>query len=504
MKNNLKQISHQETGKMTNLLINIFVWPFKTIYHIISNLVIKLYKMNIKLAILIFFICLFIVSLPVLLVDVIIQYVNLIVKKDVTHKEKSTRNKYLELYINYYQKSVRNRVMFIYAVIIDMIKLIFTGIGNIFIWIYNLKFLSFLTKPLYKYVLQYVFNFVKKFVIDPLLYVKGLITLELYKKYYMKNKTDIHNVAHAYIYLSPALVLILIFLVFPLYNTFIMSFKVELNYLTGEYRGLGLNYYLDIFKIDPRYVERYGGTFQAMWQNTRGFWRPFFNTFIIVFVSVPISVLISLLIAVALNSIKKLQGFFQTIFFLPYVTNVIAIGMVFSMLFNQKYGLINLVTGLETNWMAPRADNLHILVSLMIYTIWSALPFKIMVFLSGIQGIDKQYYQAAQVDATSKFRVFWRITVPLLSPFILYITITSCIGAFKAYASVIAMFGDKAGPTGNYGAAGTIVWYVYGFLNNYGTPGNIARASAGSVILFIIILAFTYVQMKVSRKRVHY
>ncbi|QVK18578.1 sugar ABC transporter permease [Mycoplasmatota bacterium] len=500
MKSNLIQTSPQETGKMTNLLIKILVWPFKKIYHIITNLVINLYKLIVKLFRFIFFVSLFILSLPVLLVDIIIQVVNLFVKKDITFIEESTTNEYL----NFYQKSVRNPVMFIFAVIIDMIKMIFTGIGNIFFWIYNLKFLSFLTKPLYKYVLQYVFNFVKKFVINPLLYVKNLITLEPYKKYYMKNKTDIHDVAHAYIYLSPALVLILIFLVYPLYNTFIMSFKVDLNYLTGEYKGIGLNYYLDIFKIDPRYVERYGGTFQAMWQNTRGFWRPFFNTFIIVFVSVPISVLISLLIAVALNSIKKLQGFFQTIFFLPYVTNVIAIGMVFSMLFNQKYGLINLVTGLDTNWMAPKADNLHILISLMIYTIWSALPFKIMVFLSGIQGIDKQYYQAAQVDATSKFRVFWRITVPLLSPFILYITITSCIGAFKAYASVIAMFGDKAGPTGNYGAAGTIVWYVYGFLNNYGTPGNIARASAGSVILFMIILAFTYVQMKVSRKRVHY
>ncbi len=489
----------QETGGIFKAIMN---WVVEKIIHLGK----KILKIFIGITKLFLFTLLFLLSFPVFIIDILIKGIEVIIRKEVVSKI-PVNNKYIQSYIKFYNKKFKKTlviVVFIFSVAIEMIKLVITGIGNIFIWIYNLNFLSFITKPIYQYVLKYVFYFIKTFIIKPLSFVLNLIIPKVYKRYYKENKNDIYDAAHAYIYLTPALILILIFLIYPLYNTFIMSFKVKLNYLTGEYLGLGLNYYIDIFKVHPRYVERYGSVLKAIWNHKQGFWRPFINTFIIVFVSVPISVLISLLIAVFLNSIKKLQGFFQTIFFLPYVTNVIAIGMVFSMLFNQDHGLINVITQQSINWIGPGAEDFHIMFALMVYTIWSALPFKIMVFLAGIQGIDKQYYQAAKVDAANRFRVFRKITVPLLSPFILYITITSCIGAFKAYASVIAMFGNNAGPTGNYGAAGTFVWYIYNYLNNYGEPGNIARASAGSVILFLVILTFTYLQMKVSSKRVHY
>lgn len=299
---------------------------------------------------------------------------------------------------------------------------------------------------------------------------------------------DNKNNWKAYLYLGPALLLILLFIVYPLIRTFITSFMIDYNYMTGTFKGFGFDNYIEVIQ-------------------NKNFHRAIFNTAWIVFVSVPVSVIIALLISVALNSIKKLQGFYQTIFFLPYVTNVIAIGMVFSFLFHREFGLVNMMLGWiginPHNWVGPGASYGSALFALMFYTVWSALPFKIMVFLSGLQSIDKQYYQAAQIDATPKWKVFTKITVPLLSPMILYITITSFIGAFKAYATVVAMFGESAGPAGQARMLITIVWYVYDALQRT-QAGAISRAAAASVILFIIILLFTAFQMYVSKKRVHY
>lgn len=241
------------------------------------------------------------------------------------------------------------------------------------------------------------------------------------------------------------------------------------------------------------------------------FWKALRNTAIIVAVSVPLTVIIGLAIAVALNSIKRLRGFFQTIFFLPYVTNTIALGMVFATLFHQNYGLVNKLFGTigfawingTTSTGTTNVTFWSALVVLVAYTVWDGLAFKIIVFLSGLQSIDKQYYQAAQIDATPKWRVFTKITVPLLSPMILYITITSFIGAFKAYSSVIAIFG-----TGTYGPAGesnlmiTVVGYIYDKMEVGGTPYG--TAAAASLILFFIILLITILQLQISKKRVHY
>jgi len=294
----------------------------------------------------------------------------------------------------------------------------------------------------------------------------------------------------AWLYLLPAMALLLVFTFYPLFNAFYLAFLKNYSYLNGTAEGYTLlGNFIDVVK---------GANFRTAMKNTS----------VIVFVSVPISVIVALLISVTLNSIKKFQGFFQTVFFLPYVTNAIAIGMAFAFIFHQDYGLFNLILGAfgidPVNWVGLGASWNTAMFALLVYTVWGGLAFKIMVFLAGLQNIDKQYYDAARVDSTPKWRVFSRITVPLLSPMILYIVITSFIGAFKAYSTVIGMFGTSLGPKGNERSLITFVALVYDALGHSGSIGAMSEAAAAAIILFLITLAFTLVQMKISKKRVHY
>lgn len=312
------------------------------------------------------------------------------------------------------------------------------------------------------------------------------------------------NFIRGMLYLLPSIILLGIFTFYPLINTFIISFKEDYNYMTGSYSSFGFANYALIF--NPK----------------NPFMKYLLNTMIIVFVSVPISILLSLLIAVALNSIKSLQKMFQTIFFLPYVTNTIAIGMVFSVMFESNQGLINSVItffgGQGVNWLGGNLDNKWLfsfaqnnttfnsqyftsLLVLLIYIVWNSLPFKVLILLSALQSVDKQYYQAAQIDGTSKARTFMKITVPLLSPQIFYLLITSLIGAFKEYTSVVAIFGNKASSVGQRHNMATVVWYIYNKLKEGGDAG---AASAGAVVLFIIIMIFTAINKYVSKKRIFY
>ena len=286
------------------------------------------------------------------------------------------------------------------------------------------------------------------------------------------NKTK--NFWRAMLYLSPCIILLAIFTFYPVLQTFVISFNYGYNYLLsgkGYFRpynmeGWGIQNYITIFSKGSPFLQC------------------LLNTMIIVFVSVPISIALSLLIAVALNSIKPLQKLLQTIFFLPYVTNTIAVGMVFAVLFD-KNGLINYIFGSDKSWIA-NAQRWDEMVPLVIYIVWSSLPFKILVFLSGLQGIDKQYYQAAQIDATPKWKTLLRITVPLLSPQILYIMITSFIGAFKEYSSIVGLF-NNPGTSPNDFSLYTVVYYVYNQFNS----GDLHYAAAAAVLLFIVILIFT-------------
>lgn len=289
--------------------------------------------------------------------------------------------------------------------------------------------------------------------------------------------------------LAPALILLGIFTFYPIINTFVISFFPDYNYISGEFFSFSFNSYKNVLTDSM-------------------FWRSIGNTAIMVVVSVPLSIIIALLISVLLNSIKKLQGVFQTIFFLPYVTNGIAFGLVFAAIFNPSSGLVNSILNMlnidPVEWTGrgdvPFWAGLTVIT---IYAIWSGLAFKILVFLSGLQGIDKQYYQAAQIDETPKWRVFTKITVPLLSPMILYISITSLIGAFKAYQSIVSLYGTSMGPSGKFMTA---VGYIYEYFNTVtqGMPDNLSMAGAAAIILFIFILSVTMLQMWANKKKVHY
>ena len=303
----------------------------------------------------------------------------------------------------------------------------------------------------------------------------------------------------AWLYLSPAIILLLVFTVWPIFNTLLMAFQ----------NGYSAN------------LAKAGQTFQfgiANFQKVLGYKRfinCLFNTMILCVATVPISTILALLIAVALNSVKFLQKTLQTIFFLPYVTNSIAIGMVFAAMFNiiglrpagdlaDTWGIVNNVVmffgGEPINWISAGSGYWANIAVMVVYIVWNALPFKILVLLGGLQSINKQYYDAAKVDGTPRKRVFSRITVPLLSPMIAYVVITGFIGGFKEYSSIVGIFGDTMGPVHDAGRLNTMVGFIYDSLgtNSHGT------ASAAALILFGIILVVTMINLQVSKKRVHF
>lgn len=298
----------------------------------------------------------------------------------------------------------------------------------------------------------------------------------------------------AFIYLAPIIVLLSIFTFYPIFNSFRLVVFENYNEATGKYSGFTLfgNFKKVLndanFIVPGKYVKS-----SAM-----------INTLLIVGVTVPLSIIIALLISVLLNSIKAFSNVLQTIFFLPYVTNSIAVGLVFAYMF-QNNGLFNKflnIFGVDGGrWVQHGAPYWKAMFVLMLFSIWNGLAFKIMVFLSSIQGIDKQYYQAASIDATPRFKQFTRITAPLISPTILYVLITSVIGAFKTYSSVIAIFGNRGRPPGADYHLKTIVFYIYDYFEY---SGKMPEAAAASIVLFVIILIITIIQMQVSKKRVHY
>mgnify|MGYP000587326712 FL=1 len=306
----------------------------------------------------------------------------------------------------------------------------------------------------------------------------------------------------AWLYLAPAIVLLLIFTVWPIINTFRLAFLEKYNEMEAI-RGVTFEFGLANFK------------FVLKW---KWFMSALKNTMLLTVVTVPISTILALLIAVALNSIGPLKRLLQTIFFLPYVTNSIAIGMVFAAMFNiigyqglgdpnmhVEIGIINKLLGLfgaePINWINPGSSWVANFTVMVIYIVWNALPFKILILLGGLQSINKQYYDAAKVDGTSKARILTRITVPLLSPMIAYVVITGFIGGFKEYSSIVGVFGEFMGPqVGSVGSMITIVGLIYKVLpdTKYG------YASAAALVLFAIIMVITLINLQVSKKRVHY
>lgn len=310
----------------------------------------------------------------------------------------------------------------------------------------------------------------------------------------------------AWLYLAPALILMAVFTFYPLINTFVASFIKDYNSAYGFNATIGtrhvntgftFNNYGVVLGITPRNPST--GVLDKTFLSFTGP-SALGNTFLITFITVPISVLIALAISIAINSIKVLKKFFQTLFFMPYVTNVIAVGMVFSIIFARN-GVFNTIFHLDINWVNEGATYWRSMLILFVYIIWNALPYKILIFLSGLQNIDKQYYDAAKIDSAGPLKVARKITIPLLSPQILYITITSFISAFKEYNSIIGLFNRNYTHDGNLPDLYTVVYYIYDKLNS---SSQTEYASAAAVVLFVIILIMTLIQMRVSKKRVHY
>ncbi len=304
----------------------------------------------------------------------------------------------------------------------------------------------------------------------------------------------------AWLYLSPAIALLLIFTVWPIFNTVRLSLLEGYNSMAaagGAQYEIGFGNFLKVLEYDK-------------------FLDCLKNTCLLCILTVPISTFLALLIAVALNSIKFLQKTLQTIFFLPYVTNSIAIGMVFATMFNMignaygteneiviTAGIINNVIeffgGTRINWINAGSSYEANMFVMVVYIVWNALPFKILVLLGGLQSINKQYYDAAKVDGTPRRRVFTKITVPLLSPMLAYVIITGFIGGFKEYSSIVGIFGEGMGPADDGGRLNTMVGFIYDALKNHQ-----GRASAAALILFAIILLVTLFNNAVIKKKVHY
>lgn len=292
----------------------------------------------------------------------------------------------------------------------------------------------------------------------------------------------------AWFYLAPVLILMSVFLIYPLINTMAISFLQNYDYVRGSSGGLTFDNFLIVLGLKE--VSAGTGVYEL---NFVRYAIP--NTFLIVLITVPLSIFIALIISVLLNNIKFLQKVYQTVFFLPYVTNTIAVGMVFSVLFD-KQGLINYIFGLEQFAWIYGASKEVALIPLCIYIVWNSLPFKILILLSGLQNVDKQYYDAAKVDSAPKWKVLFRITVPALWPQILYLMVTSFIGAFKEYTAIVGLFnGPGTSGTGSYEMY-TMVYYIYDNLNS-----NTALAAAAAVILFVIIMIFTFLQLGLNKKR---
>lgn len=287
--------------------------------------------------------------------------------------------------------------------------------------------------------------------------------------------------AKAYLYLLPAFAVLGVFVFYPIVKTLRMGFYESYVYLTDTGKGLGLASFAYVLK-DP------------------AFHLALRNTLIIVAVGVPITIVLALGSALFINSLRKGRGVFQTIYFLPYVTSTIAIGLVFRWLFHSDYGYINYF--LSFLGVAPQkwltAPNLTT-VSVTIFTVWNGLAFKIVLFLAGLQKIDPQYYQAARIDGTPPHRVFFRITMPLLSSTFWMVVIISVIHAFKTYNEVYSLFGGNGAGPGN--SAITVVYYIYDMFFN---RSQVHYASAAAIIFLVIVLALTAIQKWVSRRLVHY
>lgn len=288
-----------------------------------------------------------------------------------------------------------------------------------------------------------------------------------------KKKYNPENQPKAWLFLLPSLVIIFLFSVYPLFRSFIMSFQKG-TLINQQYAGLE-NYQRVL--TDPV------------------FFRALQNTALFAFAVVPISLILSLAIAWIIFEKVKYKSFFETIFFMPYVTSTIAIGIVFRYFFNGSYGIINYLLGLvgiaPVNWL----DNVNMsMTTLIIFGVWTSLAFNIIILLAGMRNIDKEHYKIAKMFGATDGEIFRKITFPQLIPTFAFLLTVNLISAFKVYTQVYALFGGQPGIARS---ATTAVFYIYDKFHIAGRPGI---AMAATVILFIIILLVTFIQNKLLKK----
>ena len=287
----------------------------------------------------------------------------------------------------------------------------------------------------------------------------------------------------AWLYLLPAIIFLGCFMVYPLIDVFVYSFEEGYNSASQTSFGLG-GYNYSYVLHDPYFMQAVK------------------NTFLLVVITVPLSTGLALLISVGLSSIDKLKNLFQTIYFLPYVTNTLAVGLVFMILFKKtpySDGLMNALIKFFGGTAVDFIDGPYWakMLVLCLYTIWIVMPFKILLLTSALASVREDYYNAAKVDGTSRWRTFYKITLPMISPTIFYLVITGFIGAFKVYSDAVALFGTNL----NASEMNTIVGYIYDML--YGDSGGYpSYASAAALILFSIVLTITCVNLLVTRRGV--
>ena len=294
-----------------------------------------------------------------------------------------------------------------------------------------------------------------------------------------------NNNKKAWLYLLPAILFLGVFMVYPLIDVLIYSVEEGFNFASGESYGVG--FYNYSYVLHDTY-----------------FLQAVKNTFVLVLITVPVSTGLALLISAGLSSIQKLRELFQTIYFLPYVTNTLAVGLVFMILFKKtpySDGMINVLIQAFGGSSVDFIDGTYAakMFVLCVYTVWVVLPFKVLLLTSALASVKQDYYNAAKVDGTSKARIFFRITLPMISPTVFYLVITGFIGAFKAYSDAVALFGTDLNAAG----MNTMVGYIYDML--YGDSGGYPSfASAAAIVLFSIVLSITCINLLISKKHVHY
>ena len=279
-----------------------------------------------------------------------------------------------------------------------------------------------------------------------------------------------------YVYLAPFLLSVIVFTVYPIINVFLTSFKQDYNALTGAYDAVGFENYAAVI-ADPYFREAV------------------LNTVLYVVIVVPVSTVLAVFFANLINKKLRFNGLFQTAYFLPLVTSTTAVGLAWKWMYHADYGVINYLLSLfgveKIGWLT---DVRYGMAALVLYGIWSILPFTIIIVLSGMQGIDKKLSIAARVDGASSKRIFFRITLPLLMPTVGLVFVINIINTFKVFAELFPLF------DGEPGVAYTLYTVVYYIYDMFYSKWHFDRACAAAILMLIILVIFTRIQSLIQKK----